>query len=144
LLQRPERAVSFVIGDTPFGLDFEPGIWPAPFKSNIVVTVDGETGTWTGARIVAISARSKGMPVPNSDLGASTLVDLPTGWDDGVRDHGRPAAVAFAADGSAFIADDYNGDIFWIAPVNLKIPQPFTLASSAPTPHCLRNAKMHA
>jgi glucose/arabinose dehydrogenase len=118
----PTEPVSFVIGNTPFGLDFETGVWPAPFTNNIVVTLHGQTGTWVGARIVAIPTQSNGMPVPSSDLGASTLVDFATGWDDGVRDHGRPGAVTFAADGRAFIANDYNGDIFWIAPVGLKIP----------------------
>ena len=42
-----------------------------------------------------------------------------TGWDDGSREHGRPAAVAFAADGRLFLGNDNNGDIFWIAPLDL-------------------------
>jgi len=56
------------------------------------------------------------------DAGFPGLVDFATGWDDGLRDHGRPAAATFAADGRLFIANDANGDIFWIAPVTLNAP----------------------
>jgi glucose/arabinose dehydrogenase len=113
--------VSFVIGDTPFGLDFETGVWPAPFTNNIMVTLHGAVGSWIGARVVAIPIQSNGMPVTSSDLGTSTLVDLATGWDDGALDHGRPAAIAFSSDGRAFIGNDVDGDIFWIAPASLKL-----------------------
>jgi glucose/arabinose dehydrogenase len=112
--------VSFVIGDTPFGLDFETGVWPAPYANNIVVTLHGAVGSWTGARVVAIPTQANGMPTPSSDLGSSTFTNLATGWDDGLLDHGRPAAISFSADGRAFIANDIDGDIFWIAPVGLK------------------------
>jgi glucose/arabinose dehydrogenase len=112
--------VSFLIGDTPFGLDFETGVWPSPYTSNIVVPMHGVVGSWVGARVVAIPTQANGMPVPSSDLGSSTFTNLATGWDDGMQDHGRPAAIAFSADGRAFIANDVNGDIFWIAPSALK------------------------
>ena len=58
------------------------------------------------------------MPSTNTDGGANQgMVDFATGWDDNTRSHGRPAAVAFAPDGRLFVANDYNGIIFWIAPV---------------------------
>ena len=44
---------SFVIGQTPFGLDFEPGKWPAPWTGRVFVTLHGQSGSWTGARIAA-------------------------------------------------------------------------------------------
>jgi glucose/arabinose dehydrogenase len=112
--------VSFVIGDTPFGLDFETGVWPAPYTNNIVVTLHGAVGSWIGARVVSIPTQANGMPTPSSDLGSSTFMNLATGWDDGLLDHGRPAAISFSADGRAFIANDIDGDIFWIAPISLK------------------------
>jgi glucose/arabinose dehydrogenase len=116
----PTEPASFVIGDTPFGLDFETGAWAAPYQNDIFVTLHGAVGSWVGARIVAIPTNSTGMPVPSSDLGSSSFDDFATGWDDGMLDHGRPAAIAFSSDGRAFIANDINGDIFWIAPVGLK------------------------
>jgi glucose/arabinose dehydrogenase len=112
--------VSLVIGDTPFGLDFETGVWPAPYTNDIVLTLHGAVGSWVGARVLVVPTQTNGMPVPSSDLGSSTFTNLATGWDDGMQDHGRPAAISFSADGRAFIANDIDGDIFWIAPKSLK------------------------
>jgi hypothetical protein len=115
-----KESVSFAIGDTPFGLDFEPGFWPAPYKNSIFVTLHGAVGSWIGARVVAIPTDGAGMPIPSSDLGTSTFDNFATGWDDQLFDHGRPAAIAFSKDGRVFIANDTDGDIFWMAPVGLK------------------------
>ncbi|HEX8794005.1 MAG TPA: hypothetical protein VF765_23850, partial [Polyangiaceae bacterium] len=40
---------SFIIGDTPFGLDFEPGLWPAPYTGSAFVATHGAAGSWVGA-----------------------------------------------------------------------------------------------
>jgi glucose/arabinose dehydrogenase len=111
--------VALEIGDTPFGLDFEPGRWPAPFTNDILVTLHGQVATWTGARVLAVPTQTNGMPVRSTDLDGGVVPDFATGWDDGTRSHGRPAAVTFSADGRAFIANDIDGDIFWVAPVGL-------------------------
>jgi glucose/arabinose dehydrogenase len=111
--------VALVIGNTPFGLDFETGSWPAPYTKNMLVTLHGEVSTWTGARVVAIPMQSDGMPVQSTDLDGGVVPDFATGWDDGTLSHGRPAAIAFAADGRAYIANDVTGDIFWVAPLGL-------------------------
>ena len=61
-----------------------------------------------------------GLPTPSDDLAAGAnvgMVDFATGWEDGTRLHGRPAAVAFSKDGRLFVANDNNGLIFWIAPM---------------------------
>ena len=113
--------VSWTIGDTPFGLEFEPGNWPAPYTGVALVATHGAAGSWTGARIVAIALDpTTGLPVPGSDLGGPDkggMSDFATGWDDGTYAHGRPAALAFSPDGRLFIANDRNGDIVWIAPI---------------------------
>lgn len=116
------ESVSFVIGDTPFGFDFESGLWPAPFTNNIFVATHGEVGSWEGARVVAVATQSNGMPVPSSDLQSSTgLANFVTGWpqSSAAQPQGRPAALTFAADGRMFIANDQDGDIFWVAPVGV-------------------------
>jgi glucose/arabinose dehydrogenase len=115
---------SFIIGHTPFGLDFENGQWPAPWKDRVYVTLHGVAGTWEGARVVAIELDpSTGLPLQASELGSggapNAMLPFAAGWDDGRQDHGRPAAVAFAPDGRMFLGDDYNGLIVWIAPVEL-------------------------
>jgi glucose/arabinose dehydrogenase len=117
-----QETVSFVVGETPFNFDFEPGTWPTAYKNDILVTLHGAVGSWIGARIVAIPTQANGMPVPSSDLGSSTFTNFATGWDDGMQDHGRPAAIAFSSDGRAYIADDVLGNIFWVAPRTLKTP----------------------
>ncbi|HEX3855148.1 MAG TPA: hypothetical protein VHW01_29495 [Polyangiaceae bacterium] len=123
----PEDA-SFLIGDTPFSFDFEHGKWPAPYTGAAFVPLHGAAGTWQGARLVMVTMDAKtGLPVPGNDLtsGMSSggLQDFATGWDDRMLAHGRPGAVEFAADGRLFLGDDNNGEIFWIAPLDLDIPR---------------------
>jgi glucose/arabinose dehydrogenase len=111
---------SFVIGDTPFGVDFEPGSWSGTWAGRAYVVTHGSYGTWAGARVIAIPMDpSTGLPQQSSDVNGSNtgMVDFATGWDDHTNAHGRPAAVAFSGDGRLFIANDNNGVIFWIAPI---------------------------
>jgi glucose/arabinose dehydrogenase len=114
---------SFVIGHTPFDLDFETGQWPAPWNQRVYVPLHGAYGTWDGARVVAIELDPvTGQLLPGSDLGGESsgaMLDFATGWDDGLLLHGRPAVVAFASDGRLFLGNDNNGDIIWIAPLTL-------------------------
>jgi glucose/arabinose dehydrogenase len=115
--------VSFLIGDTPFGVDFEPGKWPEPYAGAAFVPVHGAYGSWAGARVVVVAVDpGTGLPRPASNLPnvSNGAMDVfATGWDDGSREYGRPAAVAFAPDGRLFLGNDNNGDIFWIAPLDL-------------------------
>jgi glucose/arabinose dehydrogenase len=120
----PAEPVSFAIGETPFGVDFEPGQWPSPWAGRAFVTLHGAAGSWNGARVVSIALDpATGLPFPATDLdggaGASPILDFATGWDDGQNDHGRPAPIAFAADGRMFLGDDNKGLVVWIAPVGL-------------------------
>jgi glucose/arabinose dehydrogenase len=112
---------SFIIGDTPFGVEFDLGAWPAPYTDHIFVPLHGEFGSWAGARMVAIATDpATGMAIPATDLmghPTEAMKDFATGWDDGLHLHGRPAAVAMSADGRLFVGNDVNGDIFWIAPI---------------------------
>jgi glucose/arabinose dehydrogenase len=119
----PEDA-SFLIGDTPFSFDFEPGNWPAPYKNSAFVPLHGSAGGWLGARVVMVEMDpTTGMPMAGTDLvdGGSTgaMSDFATGWYDEHNDHGRPAEATFAADGRLFIGSDNNGEIFWVAPLDL-------------------------
>jgi glucose/arabinose dehydrogenase len=112
---------SFLIGDTPFGVDFESGKWPGQWAGRAYVVTHGAAGSWTGARMVAIPIDpTSGLPMPSSNITGTDqgMVDFATGWDDSTLQHGRPAAVAFAPDGRLFVANDNNGVIFWIAPLN--------------------------
>jgi glucose/arabinose dehydrogenase len=114
---------SFIVGSTPFDLDFETGRWPAPWNNRVYVPLHGAAGNWEGARLVSIALDPvTGHLLPASDLGgepSGALAEFATGWDDGTFTHGRPAVVAFAADGRLFLGNDANGDIIWIAPLGL-------------------------
>jgi glucose/arabinose dehydrogenase len=115
---------SFIIGHTPFGIDFEGGKWPAPWAGRVFVTLHGDAGAWTGARIVAIALDSNGLPLPATELDGGTtnpnnMLEFASGWDDGTHAHGRPAPVTFAPDGRMFVGDDQRGAVIWIAPVAL-------------------------
>lgn len=117
---------SFIIGDTPFGIEFDLGAWPAPYTNDIFVPLHGEFGSWKGARMVAIATDpATGMAIPATDLmghPTDAMKDFATGWDDGLHLHGRPAAVAMSADGRLFVGNDVNGDIFWISPIGVDAP----------------------
>jgi glucose/arabinose dehydrogenase len=118
----PEN-VSFVIGDTPFDVDFAPAAWPAPYAGSAFVPLHGVVSTWTGARLVAIEIDPMtGLPRDGSDTGGSSrdaMSDFATGWDDGTHLHGRPANITFAPDGRLFLGNDNDGTIIWIAPIDL-------------------------
>jgi glucose/arabinose dehydrogenase len=124
-----QETVSFIVGHTPFGIDFETGKWPAPWTGRVFSVLHGVVGSWEGARIVGIALDpTTGNLLPASELyadasTAQNMLDFATGWyDDNTNlatGHGRPAAIAFAPDGRAFIGDDYNGVIAWIAPIGL-------------------------
>jgi glucose/arabinose dehydrogenase len=86
---------SFVIGHTPFGVDFETGKWPAPWTGRAFVTLHGKAGNWEGARLVSLGVDpTTGALQPGTELGADagTLLEFASGWDDGSRTHGRPRA----------------------------------------------------
>lgn len=114
-----DETVGFVIGNTPFGLEFAPSTWPAPFQNTAIVALHGRVGSYEGARVIAIPTDpATGDPIKTSNLpGNADFLELASGWDDGHQDHGRPAAVGFAADGRLFLGDDIAGLIVWIAPI---------------------------
>jgi glucose/arabinose dehydrogenase len=114
--------VSFVIGDTPFGVDFETGKWAAPYAHSAFVVLHGAYSTWAGARVVAVAINPmNGMPLPGTSvpmLSSGSMSDFATGWEN--HTHGRPAAITFAGDGRLFVGNDNDGNIIWIAPLDLE------------------------
>jgi glucose/arabinose dehydrogenase len=115
---------SFLVGHTPFDLDFETGKWPEPWKNSAYVVLHGEYGDWTGEGIIAIDYDAMtGNFLPGSDLSgmlSGSFHEFAGGWELPLRGHGRPANLAFAPDGRLFVGNDVTGDIFWIAPLDLE------------------------
>jgi glucose/arabinose dehydrogenase len=123
------ESVSFVIGHTPFGIDFETGAWTQPWAGRAFVALHGVVGSFVGSRVVGVMLDSQtGLPLPSSDLdggesGAPNMMDFVTGWDPGSSAHGRATAVTFGNDGRMYVGDDTAGEIFWVAPITLLRPQ---------------------
>jgi glucose/arabinose dehydrogenase len=113
---------SFIIGNTPFGFDFEDTQFPSPWDHRVIVALHGVAGSWAGARLVAIATDPvTGLPLSSSTIDGGdngSMDDFATGWDDGTHQHGRPSDIAFSADGRMFVANDNSGEILWIAAVD--------------------------
>ena len=117
---------AFVVGHTPFDLDFEPGKWPPPWNNRAYIPMHGVFATWEGARVVSIGMDPvtgeilMGSELPADDPGS--FLEFAAGWDDGPSGEGpqgRPANITFAPDGRLFLGNDNTGDIIWIAPLGL-------------------------
>ncbi len=105
--------VAIPLHDTPFGFDFERGLWPEPYKHGVFSALHGITTSFGGTGIVFLKADPKSLR-PTADV--SMFVK---GFGGG---HGRATDVVFAPDGRMFIADDTLGRIYWVAPRTLQAP----------------------
>lgn len=100
--------------DTPFGLDFEEGYFPAPYTFGVFVALHGSFGGWKGTAVSWLPTD----PTTHRPTGTPSV--FATGWGHGNSIEGRATDVAFAPDGRLFVADDTSGRIFWIAPRTLR------------------------
>jgi glucose/arabinose dehydrogenase len=103
--------VSIPLHDTPFGLDFDRGGFPEPYKHGLFVALHGVRTSFGGTGVVFLKTDPSSM----RPTGAATLfVD---GFGKGSS--ARATDVAFSPDGRLFVADDTSGKIFWVAPRTL-------------------------
>jgi len=126
---------SFTLNDTPFGFDWEPGKWPAPFTGAVFVARHGSfysSPQWRGVGIVyAPTDPVTHAPIATSgDAGAAVGEADWKPFQDGFGPGGsvleRPSDIAFSPDGRMFIADDQGGRVFWMAPTTLMAPDATT------------------
>lgn len=109
---------SMPVGDTPFGLDWERGLWPSPWRDGLFVALHGSFYTspaWQGAGVVFYATD----PSTHVPRGERTL--FLGGFGPGGSPLERPADVAFAPDGRMFVADDHGDAVYWIAPTTLRM-----------------------
>lgn len=111
---------TYPLHDTPFGFDWAPASWPAPYGGSFFVGLHGWVGSWANAGV-------QWAPVD----GTTHRPTRPTEFF--VRGFGRRTAggndqrvsdLVFARDGRMFFADDQSGDIYWVAPRTLRMPAP--------------------
>jgi glucose/arabinose dehydrogenase len=110
---------SFTLSNTPFGFDWERGLWPAPYKGAMFVALHGSAYSamqYEGARIVY--ARTD--PMTHAPIEA--WQEFLGGFSRGGSTLSRPADVLFAPDGRMFFADDNGGRVYWMAPTSLPAP----------------------
>jgi glucose/arabinose dehydrogenase len=123
---------TFPLNDTPFGLDWERGRWPAPLRNALFVALHGSfysSPPWEGARIVFATV-DPNTHVPTGPIDPATHAPR-VQWNDFVRGFDyrgnpldRPADVAFSPDGRMYFADDQGGAVYWVAPEGLRLRIP--------------------
>ncbi|HEY2899205.1 MAG TPA: hypothetical protein VGL59_01430 [Polyangia bacterium] len=109
---------SFTLSETPFGFDWERGLWPAPYRGGIFVALHGSaysTTAWQGARVVWAPTD------PTTHAPTAAWSDFMGGF--ATENLKRPTDVVFSPDGRMFLADDQGGQVYWIAPLSLSIKQ---------------------
>lgn len=111
-----EELRTWPLHDTPFGMDFERGVWPEPYRRGFFVALHGEFTTWRNTKVVWSEVDASGTP---TGVWRDFLIGFGTS-SQGVQ--GRVADVVFHADGRLFIADDQSGSVYWMAPETLRAP----------------------
>jgi glucose/arabinose dehydrogenase len=110
---------SFALSDTPFGFDWEPGNWPAPYHNAVFVALHGSaysTPSWQGAAVVYAATD------PTTHAPVQDWQPFQTGFGPGGSVLDRPSDVVFSSEGRMFIADDESGNVYWVAPKTLAAP----------------------
>lgn len=115
----------FVLADTPFGFDWERGLWPAPYNESIFVALHGSFYTqppWGGARLVFATVDPATRKPIKDASGKVVWRDFLSGFGPGGTMLERPSDITFATDGRMFFSDDQGGAVYWMAPVSLLRP----------------------
>ena len=110
----------FPVHDTPFGLDWERGIWPMPFGDTLCVAKHGsfyDTPFALGAGVFCAPTDA----TTHAPTGPFQLLVDAFGPDH-LSLRTRPTDVAFAPDGRMFFSDDYGNAIYQVAPIELPMP----------------------
>jgi glucose/arabinose dehydrogenase len=112
---------TFPLSNTPFGFDWETGVWPAPFTNAVFVALHGSAYSspeWKGAAVVYAPAD------PTTHMPTQGWQPFQEGWGPSPPSSllKRPSDIAFAPDGRMFISDDMSGNILWIAPTTQAAP----------------------
>jgi glucose/arabinose dehydrogenase len=114
-----KEEASFPLSDTPFGFDWEPGNWPAPYQNGVFVALHGSfysNPSWEGAGVVYAPTD------PTTHAPVADWMPFQTGFGFGGSILDRPSDVAFGSDGRMFVSDDQSGYVYWIAPTSLMAP----------------------
>jgi glucose/arabinose dehydrogenase len=119
--------IRFPLNDTPFGFDWERGLWPEPYRHGLFVALHGSFYTpdsYRNAGLVYVSTD----PATGRPRGTAPIrfleglgVARGLGMANTVATQ-RPADVAFASDGRLFFSVDQGNAVYWLAPTTLRRP----------------------
>ena len=112
----PDALLRIAKHDTPLGFDWAPPNWPPPYAGAFFVAQHGAFGTWDRAGLFWAYTD------PTTHRPTSAVTPFLAGWGAGQPVAGRPADVVFAPDGRLFFADDQDGAVYWVAPLDLPLP----------------------
>jgi glucose/arabinose dehydrogenase len=111
---------SITLGDTPFGHDWERGVWGAPYQSALFIAKHGSFYSeppWAGAGIGYFATD----PTTHSPVGSYS--EFVSGFGPGPGTTlKRPSDVTFGADGRMYFSDDMGNAVYWVAPTTLRVP----------------------
>jgi glucose/arabinose dehydrogenase len=117
--QVAKEDAEFPLAETPFGFDWEHGVWGAPYAGAVFVALHGSaysSPSWQGARIVY----AKTDPVTHAPI--EEWQDFLGGFGPNGSVLERPSDVTFTPEGIMYFADDHGGRVFWMAPLDLAVP----------------------
>lgn len=109
---------TYPLHDTPFGFDWAPASWPAPYGNSFFVGLHGWVGSWTNAGVqwAPVDATTH-RPTRPTEFFVRGFGHRTAGGNEQ-----RVSDLVFARDGRMFFADDQSGDIYWVAPRTLRMP----------------------
>lgn len=109
---------TYPLHDTPFGFDWAPASWPAPYGNSFFVGLHGWVGSWTNAGVQWSPVDpTTHRPTRPTEFFVRGFGRRATGGNDQ-----RVSDLVFARDGRMFFTDDQSGDIYWVAPRTLRMP----------------------
>lgn len=109
----------FPLAETPFGFDWERGVWGGAYKNAVFVALHGSaysTPSWLGARIVFAATD------PQTHAPIEEWQDFLKGFGPGGLVLERPSDLTFSPEGVMYFADDHGGRVYWMAPTDLMAP----------------------
>jgi glucose/arabinose dehydrogenase len=113
------QQVRINLGDTPFGFDWERGVWPEPYRNALFVALHGSfyLPNYAAAGVVYLPT-DPATGIPRA-VAPTRFIDATNGSAQvSLR---RPSDVVFSNDGRMFLSDDKGGAIYWIAPIDRRM-----------------------
>ncbi|MFO0682725.1 MAG: hypothetical protein U0234_11765 [Sandaracinus sp.] len=119
-----EEEIVIPLGNSPFGFDWEPGLWEGSMRGVLCIAQHGSfysSPPWVGEGVYCTPTD----PTTHVPTDGFTMFFGGFGTQNAsVARMLRPADVRFSPDGRMFVADDNGDAIYWVAPEGLPRQAP--------------------